>query len=122
VVSMLEKNEAPMLGLEREAISAELAILGFVDFPNPDRGAPLEKATFENLLEDIEHPLADRKPVGIHRRAWIGRSSVIAAGMLIRSAVPTKDGRLQVSISRACPVPDIEEQPECMDRHITATS
>jgi Polymorphic toxin system, DSP-PTPase phosphatase len=122
VVSMLEKNEAQMLGLEREATSAELASLGSVNFPIPDRGTPLEKATFKNCLENIEYFLANGKRVGIPSRASIGRSSVTAAGLLIRSGVPAKDAWLQISISRDCLVPDTEEQREWVDRHITATS
>jgi protein-tyrosine phosphatase len=125
VISMLEKNEnneARMLGLEREAIPAELASLGFVNFPIPDRGTPLEKATFENFLENIEYFPANGKRVGIYCRASIGRSSVTAAGLLIRSGVPAKDAWLQISISRDCLVPDTEEQREWVDRHITATS
>ena len=122
VVSMLEKNAARMLGLEREAISDELASLGFVNFPTPDRGTPLERATFENFLENIEYLPANGKRVGIHCRASIGRSFVTAAGLLIRSGVPAEDAWLQISISRDCLVPDTKDQREWVDRHITATS
>ena len=122
VVSMLEKDEARMLGLEREAISAKVANLGFVNFPIPDRGTPPEKATFENFLENIEYFLGNGKRVGIHCRASIGRSFVTAAGLLIRSGVPAEDAWLQISISRDCLVPDTKDQREWVDRQITATS
>jgi protein-tyrosine phosphatase len=121
-VAVLEKNEPRMLGPEREAISDELASLGFVNFPLPDRGTPPERSTFENFLENIEYFLTNGKRVGIHRRASIGRSSVTAAGFLIRSGMPAKDAWLEISISRDCLVPDTKEQREWVDRHITATS
>jgi len=119
---MLEKDEARMLGLEQEAISAKRADLHFVNFPIPDRGTPHQKVAFEKFLEDIERLLADGKRVGIHCRASIGRSSVTAAGLLIRSGLPAKDTWLQISVSRDCLVPDTEEQREWVDRHITAKS
>lgn len=122
VVSMLEKNEGRMLGLEQEATSAERAGLHFINFPIPDRGTPIEKGAFERFLEDIERLLADGKRVGIHCRASIGRSSVTAASLLIRSGVPAEGAWLQISISRDCFVPDTEEQREWVDRHITANS
>ena len=122
VVSLLQKDEARMLCLEQEATSAERAGLHFVNFPIPDRGTPLEKGAFEKFLENIERLLADGKRVGIHCRASIGRSSVTAAGLLIRSGVPAEDAWLQISISRDCVVPDTEEQREWVDRHITANS
>jgi hypothetical protein len=121
MVSMLEKNEEPMLGLERDAISAELASLSFINFLIPDRGTPLEKATFENFLEDIDYFLVNGKRVGIHCRASIGRSSV-TADLLIRSAAPAKDAWLQIFMLPDCLDPDTEEQREWVDRHITATS
>jgi hypothetical protein len=118
VVSMLEKNEEPMLGPERGAISGELASLSFVNFLIPDWGTPLEKATFEDFLEDIDYFLVNGKRGGIHRRASIGRSSVTAAGLLTRLGEPAKDARPQISILRDCLGPDTEEQRD----HITATS
>lgn len=122
VVSMLEENEARMLGLEREGISAERASIRFVNFPIPDRGTPPKIAAFEKFLNDIERFLADGKRVGVHCRASIGRSSVTAASLLVRSGVPAKDAWRQISISRECPVPDTEEQREWVDRHIIANS
>ena len=122
VVSMLEKDEARMLCLEQEAVSAERAGIDFVNFPIPDRGTPLEKGTCEKFLEGIECLLTDRKRVGVHCRASIGRSSVAVASLLIRSGVRTEDAWPQISITRDCVVPDTEEQREWVDRNITAKS
>ena len=61
---MLEEDEALELGLEREAISAEVANLRFVNFPIPDRGTPPEKLAFEEFLKNLEILLAAGRQIG----------------------------------------------------------
>src|SRR5271170_4588427 len=85
VVSMLEKDEALELGLEREAISAEGASIRFINFPVLDRSTPFEVSAFEALMNTLEALLASGKRVGVHCRACIGRASVTVASLLIRS-------------------------------------
>jgi len=118
VVSMLEKDEALELGLEREAISAEGASIRFINFPVLDRSTPFEVSAFEALMNTLEALLASGKRVGVHCRACIGRASVTVASLLIRSGVPSESAWLQISKSRGCLVPDTAEQREWGNRHM----
>jgi protein-tyrosine phosphatase len=118
VVSMLEPYEAKDLGLEREADAAELAGLRFVNFPIPDRSVPASFEHFSTLLANLHAQMAHGKKVGIHCRACIGRSSVVAAGLLIRSGASAKQAWRQIESARGCPVPDTAAQREWVERNI----
>lgn len=74
VVSMLQKNEARDLGLEREETSANQAGLLFANFPIQDRGVPLDKQSFDDFLTTLEAHLANGKRIAIHCRGSIGRA------------------------------------------------
>jgi protein-tyrosine phosphatase len=122
VVSMLQPEEAYKLGLEAEEASAQRAGLLFINFPIPDNGIPPEKHRFTTFLSDLETHLASGKRVGIHCHACIGRSSVTAASLLIRSGIPPESAWLQIATSRGYPVPNTAEQREWVDRHIRPKS
>jgi protein-tyrosine phosphatase len=121
VVSMLEKDEASELGLEREALSAEQANVIFVHFPISDRSTPSAVSAFKEFLKNLEHLLAHGKRVGVHCRASIGRSSITVVSLLLRSGVPFEDAWRQVSTARGCSVPDTSEQQEWVNRHMRPT-
>ena len=120
VVSMLQKDEARNLGLEREALSAQENGLLFVNFAIQDRGVPLDTSSFIEFLKDLENYLAQGKRVGVHCRACIGRASVTSASILIRSGIPSEEAWLQISASRDCVVPDTEEQRQWVDSYMSA--
>lgn len=120
VVSMLEEDEAIELGLrDEESAAADTGIL-FVNFPIPDRHVPADTEAFVGLLITIEKLIAEGKRVGIHCRACIGRSSVVATSLLIRSGAPSEEAWTQVSIARGFPVPDTDEQRSWVNLHIEA--
>jgi protein-tyrosine phosphatase len=122
IVSMLQKDEARMAGLEREASSAQEKGLQFINFPVPDRGVPLDTSSFIEFLKDLESLLAQGKRVGVHCRASIGRSSVTSASLLIRSGIPSQSAWLQISVARDCSVPDTTEQRDWVDRNMRSNS
>jgi protein-tyrosine phosphatase len=91
--------------------------MAFINFPIQDRGVPdLQK--FDQFLANLEKQLADSKRIGVHCRGCIGRASVVAASLLIRSGISAADASSQVEIARDAPVPDTLEQLEWVNRHI----
>lgn len=122
VVSMLEPYEAKDVGLEREAEAAEHAGIRFVNFPIPDRSTPPNLDNFTTLLANLDAQIAKGRKVGIHCRACIGRSSVVAAGLLMRSGVPAEKAWRQISAARGCSVPDTAEQRAWVERHLKSAA
>jgi len=120
VVSMLEKEEAVQLTLQREELAAESLGLRFINFGISDRGVPENAERFIAFLADVEHHLKNDNRVGVHCRACIGRASVTTASLLIRSGMLVADAWQQVSTARGCSVPDTVEQLEWVERHISS--
>ncbi len=115
---MLEEDEAIDFGLGREQSAAEEAKIIFVNFPVPDRSVPPDHDAYVEFLAEIEEHLTAGRRIGIHCRACIGRSSVVAASLLIRSGVSPEDAWTQVSVARGLPVPDTKEQRSWVNLHI----
>jgi uncharacterized protein (TIGR01244 family) len=118
IVSLLPESEAAELGLAREEEAATQAGLRFLSFPIRDREVPEDVAQFHALLANLAELMAAGQRVGIHCRACIGRSSVVAASLLIRSGIPAEKAWLKVEAARQFPVPDTREQREWVDRNI----
>jgi protein-tyrosine phosphatase len=117
VVSMLEEPEAKELGLDREGAAAADAGLGFISFPIPDRGVP-KLRQFDEFLVRLETELASGKRIGVHCRGCIGRASVVAASLLIRSGLSAEKAWNQIEVARGTPVPDTLEQLEWVGRNM----
>nr|WP_263368941.1 hypothetical protein [Edaphobacter bradus] len=120
VVSMLESEEAADLGLQEEENAAVNAGISFINFPVPDRNVPLHVENFVKFLSELESELAAGRRIGIHCRASIGRSSVVAVSLLIRSGVSSEAAWTQVSIARGYPVPDTNEQRSWVNLNMKA--
>jgi protein-tyrosine phosphatase len=110
LVSTLEEAEAKELGLAEEAVAAFKAGVLFLNFPIPDRRVPGDKQAFADFLADLESLIAGGKRIGIHCRACIGRSSVLAASLLVRSGIPEQELWRRIEAARGMPVPDTAEQ------------
>src|SRR6185437_8507119 len=110
LVSMLEPPEARELGLEQEEAAARGAGIRFVNFPIPDRRTPTDKEAFERLLDFLERSMADGKRVGVHCRMCIGRASVVAASLLVRSGLKNAEVWRTISDARGTSVPDTAQQ------------
>jgi uncharacterized protein (TIGR01244 family) len=118
VVSLLPESEATELGLAREEEAATQAGLRFIGFPIADRGVPDNLEQFHALLANLAQMMAAGQRVGVHCRACIGRSSIVAASLLIRSGIPAERAWLKVEAARQFPVPDTREQRQWVDRNI----
>jgi protein-tyrosine phosphatase len=118
VVSMLEESEAAELGLDDEEGAAGRAGMQFINFAITDRSVPSNIERFETFLFGLAQQIERGKRVGIHCRACIGRSSVAAASLLIRTGTPVELAWEQIENARGCPVPDTREQREWVDRNM----
>lgn len=120
VVSMLEPGEAEDLGLRDEQSAATHAGITFIQFPVPDGNVPADLEAFIELLTRLEDQMATGNRVGVHCRACIGRSAVLAASLLIRSGVPSVQAWLQVATARGLPVPGTPAQLIWVSRFVEA--
>jgi protein-tyrosine phosphatase len=112
VVSLLELAEISELGLEREAELSREHGIEFISFPIRDRGLPASLRDATTLVQTVAHQVRKGKAVAIHCRAGIGRSSLIAAGVLICSGLSADEAFRLISIARGVDVPDTEAQRE----------
>lgn len=110
VVSTLTNDEIAELDIGREAEWCRKNGIEFIAFPITDRGVPQSVKATKKLMQQLEEQLSAGKSVAIHCRMGIGRSSMLAAGLLISSGVPMETAFERIKESRGCPVPDTTEQ------------
>ncbi len=109
VVSLLESDEIEDLGLEAEPDLCAHEGLGFRKFPIPDRGIP-SLADAARLARSLAAEVNQGRAVAIHCRAGIGRSSVVAALVLIALGDEATEIFHRISTARRLEVPDTPEQ------------
>jgi protein-tyrosine phosphatase len=110
VVSLLTQEEISELDLSQESAVCKSQGIEFVTLAIPDRGVPASPRAFRDLLEQLGKALANGKSVAIHCRQGIGRSGLIAAGLLIFSGIEAGPALERISAARGCPVPETNEQ------------
>lgn len=110
VVSTLTKNEAAHLDLDREGEVCKTAGIEFHSFPIPDVTAPSSIEQVAKFLGPIERKLADGASMVAHCRMGIGRSSTLAACLLILAGVSAEEAFTRICTARGCTVPDTPEQ------------
>ena len=106
VVSALTKEEEFELGLNKEKEVCEKYRIDFLQFRIEDRGVPANVSLFQSFCKDLALKIQEGKSIGIHCRAGIGRSSLIAASVMIHSS----NALSIISESRNLKVPDTIEQ------------
>jgi len=117
IVSALTPTETEELGLLKEAECCRTNGIEFLSFPIEDRSVPPSSISFTELLNSLKASLAEGKAVGVHCRAGIGRSSLIAAALLIQSGLSPDAAFLTIQEARGCPVPDTVEQRNWVERY-----
>ena len=110
VVSLLEDFEIRELELSQEGAVAARAGLIFERFPIPDRGIPAQPEKARRLCAVIAARIREGRSIGVHCRAGIGRSGMIAAGVLLQLGIQENMVWQRVSSARGVPVPDTDEQ------------
>lgn len=109
LVSLLPPHQAAALELEEEESAATRAGLTFRSFPIADFGVP-ERAPAEEFLRVVSQDLEQGKHVAVHCWAGVGRSSLIAASLLVRRGTAPETAWEQIAAARGVPVPETDEQ------------
>jgi|SRR5215813_6963731 len=112
VVSLLETQEIKELELVKEEALCEANGVSFLSFPITDGRVPSSTEETLKFAESISNHLRSGKNVAIHCRGGIGRSSVIAACVLMISGFSVDDAFQRIERARGCWVPDTPEQRE----------
>jgi protein-tyrosine phosphatase len=107
VVSLLEPEEVDELELRREGPLCVARGIDFLSFPIPDRGLPQDVGQAMRFAAEV----VDRgRPIAVHCRAGIGRSSIIAAAILVSLGVTPADALAAIQRARGVPIPDTDSQ------------
>lgn len=109
LVCLLTDNELIELDLLQESDLAAAAGLRFVRFPVPDLEVPGPGPTASLVHELTQELLADANVV-LHCRAGIGRSSMVAAAVLVAEGRTAEEAWARVAEARGLPVPDTDAQ------------
>lgn len=110
IVSLLEKEEAAQLDLAREGDVAESKGIRFISFPIPDRGVPSSMPASLGLIKNIAEALEYGKNVAVHCRQGIGRSGLIATGVLVATGMGVDKAIEAVSSARGLAIPETPNQ------------
>jgi len=110
IVSLLDNSEATELDLTKEHDVAESNGIRFISFPIPDRGVPVSQKDALSLLATMTTLLQEGRNVAIHCRQSVGRSGLIAAGLLVISGMDVDKAVEAVSAARGQKVPETEGQ------------
>jgi protein-tyrosine phosphatase len=110
VICLLEREEIQDLGLQLEKPRCEAAAIEFIFYPIPDRGVPASFQQTRSLAETIVAKLKVGGKVGIHCRAGIGRSALIAASVLSVLGYQPDEAFNLTGKARGVRVPDTDEQ------------
>jgi protein-tyrosine phosphatase len=112
VVCLLESSEVSELELHDEPVLCERSKIEFISFPITDRGVPKSVRQTAQLVERVVSLLRAGASVVIHCRAGIGRSSVIAACVMLKLGFQSKEIFPMLRRARGLPVPDSPTQEE----------
>ena len=110
VVSLLENQEIHELELEEEASLCEKHGIGLINFPIRDRSTPQDKEAFISLIERLYQLVEKANKIVIHCRMGIGRSSLVAAGIMVRAGIKASGIFDLISKYRTLEVPDTATQ------------
>jgi len=113
LVSLLSEAEMDELELTSEADAARASGIVFYHLPTPDRTVPDHAAGLE-LAETLKTLLAQGAGVAIHCRYGIGRSSTLAAMVLVLEGTEPEQAWALISAARGTTVPDTIAQREAI--------
>jgi len=112
VVSLLTASENSELGLTSEAELVKRTGLTYTSFPIADYSVPGSKVSMQQLAAELNDQLSRGACIGIHCRQSIGRSSLLAACVLVTSGESPTRAFEHIELARGVPVPDTTEQKE----------
>lgn len=110
VVSLLEPSEAEEIGLAAEALHCKAVGMEFFSFPIADRGVPSSLPEFSAFTNMLYETIGQGINTVVHCRAGIGRTGIVAAGVLLQAGFDPDEAFEHISKARGMAVPDTEEQ------------
>lgn len=110
VVSLLEDIELEELGLTQEFNLARNHKIDFIEFPIKDVSVPNNPVEFKGLANELYLELKNGENIVIHCRMGIGRSSLLAAAVLLEFGMKKDEVFDQIGKYRGMNVPDTQEQ------------
>ena len=115
IVSLLEPVEEAEFGLAQEGSLCRSMGITFHSFPIEDRGVPASPDETLTLVRELDQYLEGGKSVGIHCRQGIGRSSLIAACLLVSAGETPSQAFKRLGRARGCEVPETAGQREWVE-------
>jgi protein-tyrosine phosphatase len=115
IVSLLTPDEVDEMDLKLEERYSGQQHLEFISFPIVDRSVPESRSATIHLIERLDGDLSKGKSINIHCRQGIGRSSLIAASLLIAKGILPEEALKRISRARNAPVPETSEQRKWID-------
>lgn len=112
ILSLLELHEEYVLGLEKESQLCADANIVFDSFPIPDQGVPSNAHRLSEKSRKIYLDCAGGDSTAIHCRAGIGRSSLVAAAVLLHVGLSVDQAFARIQDARGLEVPDTPEQAQ----------
>jgi protein-tyrosine phosphatase len=116
LVSALTPEEVLELELENEKSFCQTHGIAFYSFPIDDRDVPSSITSTRELAVTLEQALLRGKSVAIHCRQGVGRSSLLAASVLVLEGIDSEAAFASISRVRGCLVPDTAEQRQWVTR------
>jgi protein-tyrosine phosphatase len=110
VLSLLEDDEIAELGLSGEQQACQDQGIEFISFPIADRDVPRSTAEAVRIARHLSDELLNGKAIAIRCRAGIGRSSLMAACVLVLNGYEASSALETISRARGLKVPDTEAQ------------
>jgi len=109
VVSLLEPSEAPGLTEAERQLCQEFGI-EFLSFPIRDKTVPAVLDAFSSIVRLLAARISTGQGVAIHCRAGIGRSTTVAACILITLGVDAEVALDMIAEARGVEVPETDAQ------------
>ena len=109
-VSLLEQDEMNELGLRKQPALCSKHDLEYINFPIVDRQVPEKGNKIESLIDELYQKIRSGSSVVIHCRMGIGRSSIIAACILLKAEFKTEQILQKITLARGLKVPDTDAQ------------
>jgi protein-tyrosine phosphatase len=109
LVSLLPPEQVSMLFLTDEPEAADRAGLAFRSLPVPDFGVPDHDA-FAGPLRELSDELSAGRHVAVHCWGGVGRSSLVAAALLVLHGSTPEAAWHRISYARGVPVPETDAQ------------
>src|SRR5882762_9606037 len=109
IVSLLEESEIPGLTEAERSLCEEIGV-EFFSFPVRDKTVPDSADTLAVIARRLAERIVAGKSVAIHCRAGIGRSTTLAACVLILLGVDGAVALDMIAAARGLEVPETEAQ------------